>query len=248
MFVILQKYDFSSKSQPQILRRENFSRCLWYCKSTIFQANHNRSCSERSDRFDVCDTAKVRFFKQITTANGVYSTTLWCLWYCKSTIFQANHNSLSLHQAAGLDVCDTAKVRFLKQITTLLPLFCVFVRCLWYCKSTIFQANHNTLYNSSAYTKDVCDTAKVRFFKQITMPERLDFRGIELFAILQKCDFSSKSQVAITADLWGMVVRMTFSTCCGAWAMCRLFVWRLLSFLVKMFGVLVLFCIFALAH
>ena len=41
MFVILQKYDFSSKSQPDIrLTREN--------------------C-------DVCDTAKVRFFKQITT-------------------------------------------------------------------------------------------------------------------------------------------------------------------------------------
>ena len=74
------------------------------------------------------------------------------------------------------------------------------------------------------------------------------FRGIELFAILKKCDFSSKSQVAFTADLWGMVARMAFSTCCGAWAMCRLFVWRLLSFLVKMFGVLVLFCIFALAH
>ncbi len=48
----------------------------------------------------------------------------------------------------------------------------------------------------------VCDTAKVRFFKQITTPERLAFRGIELFAILQKCDFPSKSQVAITAALW----------------------------------------------
>ena len=94
----------------------------------------------------------------------------------------------------------------------------------------------------------VCDTAKVRFFKQITT-RRMQGQGAgALFAILQKCDFSSKSQVAIAADLWGMVVRMTFSTCCGAWAMCRLFVWRLLSFLVKMFGVLVLFCIFALAH
>ena len=58
----------------------------------------------------------------------------------------------------------------------------------------------------------------------------------KLFAILQKYDFSSKSQVAITVDLWGMVVRMAFSTCCGAWAMCRLFFWRLLSFLVRNFG------------
>ena len=94
----------------------------------------------------------------------------------------------------------------------------------------------------------VCDTAKVRFFKQITT-RRMQGQGAgALFAILQKCDFSSKSEVAITADLWGMVVRMAFSTCCGAWAMRRLFVWCLLSFLVEMFGVLVLFCIFALAH
>ena len=94
----------------------------------------------------------------------------------------------------------------------------------------------------------VCDTAKVRFFKQITT-RRMQGQGAgALFAILQKCDFSSKSEVTITADLWGMVVRMAFSTCCGAWAMRRLFVWCLLSFLVEMFGVLVLFCIFALAH
>ena len=43
MFVILQKYDFSSKSQP------------------VGDVN--------AKFFDVCDTAKVRFFKQITTAD-----------------------------------------------------------------------------------------------------------------------------------------------------------------------------------
>ena len=43
MFVILQKYDFSSKSQ----------------QSSILAAYP----------LDVCDTAKVRFFKQITTEN-----------------------------------------------------------------------------------------------------------------------------------------------------------------------------------
>ena len=47
---------------------------------------------------------------------------------------------------------------------------------------------------------------------------------IELCAILQKYDFSSKPQLAITAALQGMAVRMVFSICCGALAMCRLFV------------------------
>ena len=92
MFVILQKYDFSSKSQ---------------LKSTITIVGN-----------DVCDTAKVRFFKQITTEMlrpiillmmfvilqkydfssksqllcNMIVLVLRCLWYCKSTIFQANHN------------------------------------------------------------------------------------------------------------------------------------------------------------
>jgi len=40
----------------------------------------------------------------------------------------------------------------------------------------------------------VCDTAKVRFFKQITT-RRMQGQGAgALFAILQKYDFSSKSQ------------------------------------------------------
>ena len=41
---------------------------------------------------------------------------------------------------------------------------------------------------------DVCDTAKVRFFKQITtvLKDPKEFRA--MFVILQKYDFSSKSQ------------------------------------------------------
>ena len=40
----------------------------------------------------------------------------------------------------------------------------------------------------------VCDTAKVRFFKQITTLFAAEFLHVRLFAILQKYDFSSKSQ------------------------------------------------------
>ena len=145
LFVILQKYDFSSKSQPQCCHHVQENSCLWYCKSTIFQANHNcgRRCHCRIllfvilQKYDfssksqlmlrwlptymaVCDTAKVRFFKQITTeyVSGnlglplfvilqkydfssksqhnliVFIDNTSCLWYCKSTIFQANHNQI----------------------------------------------------------------------------------------------------------------------------------------------------------
>ena len=68
------------------------------------------------------------------------------------------------------------------------------VSCLRYCKSTIFQANHNERTNGLDAQKVVCDTAKVRFFKQITTTIPASVREVGLFAILQKYDFSSKSQ------------------------------------------------------
>ena len=67
LFAILQKYDFSSKSQQEKRREQEAKSCLRYCKSTIFQANHNQPKEDKAVPKVVCDTAKVRFFKQITT-------------------------------------------------------------------------------------------------------------------------------------------------------------------------------------
>ena len=174
LFAILQKYDFSSKSQ---------------LRTSQIQVHHV-----------VCDTAKVRFFKQITThvfflfhlyllfailqkydfssksqpASAYSAPMTSCLRYCKSTIFQANHNSCTILINCAMVVCDTAKVRFFKQITTEIEnevyeflLFAILQKydfssksqlleqnilsgnsCLRYCKSTIFQANHNIVYHS----------------------------------------------------------------------------------------------------
>ena len=220
LFAILQKYDFSSKSQLLQVHRLQVRCCLRYCKSTIFQANHNlfRKCKGFSSV--VCDTAKVRFFKQITTKPQSMISEGRCLRYCKSTIFQANHNAerFGVHNAHV--VCDTAKVRFFKQITTNSHTSILFICCLRYCKSTIFQANHNKGLCGQENQKVVCDTAKVRFFKQITTiitnivatccclryckstifqanhnSLHANCSSLVLFAILQKYDFSSKSQL-----------------------------------------------------
>ena len=245
LFAILQKYDFSSKSQPEIGDKQCTICCLRYCKSTIFQANHNTWVWKLRYAAVVCDTAKVRFFKQITTTLSTPALQVWlfailqkydfssksqlahrdtrkeggCLRYCKSTIFQANHNRWVAILKWKNVVCDTAKVRFFKQITTSPCDGCYRLCCLRYCKSTIFQANHNNLGQRIHHVPVVCDTAKVRFFKQITTylsdhsmvscclryckstifqanhnlvhPMKWQSR---LFAILQKYDFSSKSQ------------------------------------------------------
>ena len=105
----------------------------------------------------------------------------------KSQLFQ-----LENHQKAA--VCDTAKVRFFKQITTQIFSFFIvsglFVILQKYDFSSKSQHNQESISRSIA----VCDTAKVRFFKQITTGMRTFHAFGKLFVILQKYDFSSKSQ------------------------------------------------------
>jgi hypothetical protein len=72
---------------------------------------------------------------------------------------------------------------------------------------------------SDAVSNKPCSLfAKIQlYFHQPNILTRKDNeRQTKVVAILKKYDFSSKSQLAITAALRGMVVRMAFSTCCGA--------------------------------
>ena len=168
LFAILQKYDFSSKSQRSMSKTQLHQSCLRYCKSTIFQANHNVY-----EFFFVPYSLFAILQKYDFSSKSQPYLEFWpvakrCLRYCKSTIFQANHNDpFVVKQSRGV-VCDTAKVRFFKQITTEFTPYQRLHRCLRYCKSTIFQANHNGVGGIAFNVDVVCDTAKVRFFKQIT--------------------------------------------------------------------------------
>ena len=71
MFVILQKYDFSSKSQ------------------------HDAGIG--ASELDVCDTAKVRFFKQITTAATAFSTELQMFVILQKYDFSSKSQHFALH-------------------------------------------------------------------------------------------------------------------------------------------------------
>ena len=143
LFAILQKYDFSSKSQPMSLKLAELLSCLRYCKSTIFQANHNPNRPLPFPIAVVCDTAKVRFFKQITTSRMLCRN----LYKLFAILQKYDFSSKSQLETTKQDARTS---------------------CLRYCKSTIFQANHNHAVQSGNYDYVVCDTAKVRFFKQIT--------------------------------------------------------------------------------
>ena len=92
LFLILQRYDFSSKSQQATSGVCYTVRCFLYCKDTIFRANHNLTCLTLQSLPVVSYIAKIRFFEQITTQLFSFPRLTSCFLYCKDTIFRANHN------------------------------------------------------------------------------------------------------------------------------------------------------------
>ena len=68
---------------------------------------------------DVCYSAKIRILKQITTYFDFINILFRCLLLCKDKNFKANHNSAPVPCTAATDVCYSAKIRILKQITTI---------------------------------------------------------------------------------------------------------------------------------
>ena len=93
-----------------------------------------------------------------------------------------------------LDVCDTAKVRFFKQITTIILVIRLMYPMFVILQKYDFSSKSQLKLERLPLTIDVCDTAKVRFFKQITTEHTLILVLMLMFVILQKYDFSSKSQ------------------------------------------------------
>ena len=147
-------------------------RCLQYSKSTIFQANHNLMMATNTPPHVVCNTAKVRFFKQITTLYTLLMSVFMLFAIQQKYDFSSKSQLFRVWCRRGRVVCNTAKVRFFKQITTgfftgksFFELFAIQqkydfssksqpapvgallpVCCLQYSKSTIFQANHNSRF------------------------------------------------------------------------------------------------------
>jgi len=145
LFAILQKYDFSSKSQLAIADGKQGTCCLRYCKSTIFQANHNpvTSCKRFISLFAILQ--KYDFSSKSQPLKAGVNLNDSCLRYCKSTIFQANHNDILNVYFSHLLFAILQKYDFSSKSQLTCPLMDFQKCCLRYCKSTIFQANHNSL-------------------------------------------------------------------------------------------------------
>ena len=117
LLLIPQRYKFSSKSQ---LRGTSFTYC-----------------------FVVADTTKVQIFKQITTPQSKFYSSLPLLLIPQRYKFSSKSQLRSGEHIAIL-------------------------RCCWYHKGTNFQANHNYCKDTITSKTVVADTTKVQIFKQIT--------------------------------------------------------------------------------
>ena len=172
--MILQRYTFGSKSQPNSMRSGWENGCLWYCKDIHLEANHNCLTGIYIYMNVVYDIAKIYIWKQITTRDCKFSRARCCLWYCKDIHLEANHNLFYFDIANIVVVYDIAKIYIWKQITTKIngqnnysALFMILQRytfgsksqhftfnlfritcCLWYCKDIHLEANHNSIWRT----------------------------------------------------------------------------------------------------
>ena len=171
LLLIPQRYEFSSKSQPDTQGKALANRCCWYHKGTNFQANHNFTNRVKRLSKLLLIPQRYEFSSKSQPNENTGISSLSCCWYHKGTNFQANHNTSFLQPRYERVVADTTKVRIFKQITTisydkgfvdellLIPQRYEFSsksqqvlhpmlqvpRCCWYHKGTNFQANHNTM-------------------------------------------------------------------------------------------------------
>ena len=150
MCFTLQRYKFSSKSQPFTSYLCTCGRCVLPCKGTNFQANHNAIVTYNTLTNDVFYLAKVQIFKQITTN-----------W---------------LKNADGGLMCFTLhRYKFSSKSQLQFRLSVSVVGCVLPCKGTNFQANHNGMA-AARHQSVMCFTLQRYKFSSKSQPVRVNIR------------------------------------------------------------------------
>ena len=144
-------------------------RFLNYCKDTLFEAIHNRRLTHHILIGIVLATAKIHFLKQFTTSCQTFSVRLQlCLLLQRYTFWSNSQQSW---------VTDT-------------PI----LHCACYCKDTLFEAIHNSMYLQKMIVSIVLATAKIHFLKQFTTLQWVQDCSWLLCLLLQRYTFWSNSQ------------------------------------------------------
>ena len=168
--MILQRYTFGSKSQPNWTKNVSIIRCLWYCKDIHLEANHNPASLDNCGEVVAYDIAKIYIWKQITTAQRLAVVLRKLLMILQRYTFGSK--SQQALRISFTEIC-----------------------CLWYCKDIHLEANHNPILKRGIKDIVAYDIAKIYIWKQITTLLSLHNKKILLLMILQRYTFGSKSQL-----------------------------------------------------
>ena len=92
LFLMPQRYRFSSKSQQRITLPLPLISCFWCHKGTDFQANHNPTPTLIHNVRLFLMPQRYRFSSKSQRVDAWLFWTKCCFWCHKGTDFQANHN------------------------------------------------------------------------------------------------------------------------------------------------------------
>ena len=93
----------------------------------------------------VINLAKIKILKQFTTHSDKSFLVNCCYQSCKDKNFKAIHNIIRKYFLVGFVVINLAKIKILKQFTTVAYLSVLTQRCYQSCKDKNFKAIHNTV-------------------------------------------------------------------------------------------------------
>ncbi len=192
-------------------------------KEHNLKANHNQPVGTILPSGSVCNLSKNTIWKQITTrlllgANiphlyAIYQRTqsesksqpigvmqnilLFCMQSIKEHNLKANHNSCKMVSASAVSVCNLSKNTIWKQITTI-----QFRYGIEFALYAIYQRTQSESKSQLAIalklpTWSVCNLSKNTIWKQITTPCVAKYCANFLYAIYQRTQSESKSQLGL---------------------------------------------------
>ena len=142
--------------------------CYQSCKDKNFKAIHNSTHSAHSVIWVVINLAKIKILKQFTTVMWWFFRLRGCYQSCKDKNFKAIHNSNKFTINPYMVVINLAKIKILKQFTTISMLRFLFICCYQSCKDKNFKAIHNNNSVCRHQWLVVINLAKIKILKQFT--------------------------------------------------------------------------------
>ncbi len=171
LYAIYQRTQSESKSQLWITALAILNVCMQSIKEHNLKANHNTDWLWLWARGSVCNLSKNTIWKQITTTRPKWHT-ITLLYAIYQRTQSESKSQPSLRSASER------------------------IFCMQSIKEHNLKANHNPQPSQAALFRSVCNLSKNTIWKQITTLTVLFMLPIGLYAIYQRTQSESKSQLA----------------------------------------------------